>query len=154
MTHEMQVDTSRMVLDTDICDPDLKENEILTRRAREARDYLHSFNWCHAVDKLWFAGGFSHVAVFFAHIDSIQYDKAIWVVVGDLPSAHLVVDDIPDFKEALMSYAYHMRKWVDAVKTGKNTKRLIPVNAPQTSEYAEMLESRLNFIEHEFVSSL
>jgi len=39
-----------------------------------------------------------------------------------------------------------MRGWVDAAKNGEPVDDLIPVNVPPTPEWAEELDSRLNFI--------
>ena len=154
MAISSDIEKTRMVLVENISDEDPQEQELLLKRVQAARDYLRSFNWCRRIDKLWFAGGFSQAAVFFAEIDSAQYDSELWVIVGDLPPAHLVVEDIPDFKEALLSYAYHMRKWVKAVKAQRTTKKCIPVNVEPTLEHAMLLESRLDFIEREYVPSL
>ena len=37
-------------------------------------------------------------------------------------------------------------EWVDAVKQGKSTNKLIPVEAEQTMENADLLERRLIFL--------
>jgi hypothetical protein len=154
MTDGSHIEKTHMILVEILSDGDQQEQELLLIRSNAARDHLLSFNWCRKIEKLWFAGGFSHVAVFFAEIDSVQYDRQLWIVVGDLPPAHLVVDEIPDFKEALLTYAYHMRKWVAAVKAQRSTKRCMPVNVEPTLEHAKLLESRLDFIEKEYVPSL
>ena len=154
MTASNRIERAHMILAETISDPDLQERELLLARSQAAKDYLLSFNWCRRIEKLWFAGGFSHVAVFFAEIDSLQYDSELLVIVGDLPPAHLVVDEVPDFKEALLTYAYHMRKWVTAVKAQRSTKKCIPVNVEPTRGHALLLESRLDFIEKEYVPSL
>lgn len=149
------IDKSEMVLSQDIMDDDPEELALLRERAEEACLYLSSFEWCKKVKRQWFAGGFSHIAVFFFEIDNFYpEDGNLWVIVGDIPPAHLVVDAIPDYKEALLVYAYEMRKWVDAVKNGRSIKRIIPVNVEPSMEYALMLESRLDFIEKNYVPSL
>ena len=154
MTIGSTIKKTQMIRAEAISDEDVQEQELLVKRSQEVMDYLLSFNWCCRIEKLWFAGGFSHIAVFFAEIDSVKYDSELWVIVGDLPPAHLVIDEVADFKEALLTYAYHMRKWVAAVKAQQSTKKCIPVNLEPTEELALMLESRLNFIENEYVPSL
>lgn len=154
MTNSVHIDTKLMMAVEDISDVDPIEVRILKKRAVDAEDHLLSFNWCTSVKKLWFAGGFSSVAVFFAQIESVNYDENLWVIVGDLPPAHLVIDDIPDFKEALLSYVYHMRKWVSAVKKGRSTRNCIPVNVIPDIKNAEMLEVRLDFIERNYAPSI
>lgn len=154
MTDPMHINTELMTAVEDIFDSDPVEMKILQERVEEAKNYILSFNWCTVVKKLWFAGGFSSVTVFFVEIESVNYDKNLWIIVGDLPPAHLVVDEIPDLKEALLSYVYHMRKWVAAVKKGRSVKNCIPVNVAPDLKNAETLELRLNFIERVYVPSL
>lgn len=154
MTINKLIDKRGMVAADAISDADPTENDLLHERAKEARDYLLSFRWCRDIKEQWFAGGFSQIAVFFFEIDSVNYDSCLWVVVGDLPPAHLVIDDIPDVSEALLSYVFHMRRWVEAAKKGFSTKKCIPVNVKPTPEYAVKLESRLDFIENKYVPSL
>ena len=72
----------------------------------------------------------------------------LWVVVGDLPPAYLVTDDVPDALCALRDYIGLMRRWVAAVKAGEPVVDLIPVNAPATLANAEALRIRLDSLEH------
>jgi len=46
-----------------------------------------------------------------------------------------------------------MSKWVSLAKKGRNSTRVIPVNAPATPEYAEALEGRLKFLRDVMVPS-
>jgi hypothetical protein len=148
------IDKSKMVDEAAPFDDDPEEAALLAKRAEEAKSYLLSFKWCKSIEKLWFAGGFAQVAVFYVEIDSDSYDNKLWVIDGDLPPAHLVLDEIPNVREALLSYVYWMREWVSTVKVGQSTKDCIPVNVEPTMEHAQMLESRLDFIEHEYIPSL
>lgn len=43
---------------------EVEEVEI-RRLCREVGDYLYRYSWCKRVNDIWFAGGFSKVAVFF-----------------------------------------------------------------------------------------
>lgn len=119
-----------------------------------ARSFLEGFGWCSGVRALY--GGMAVpgiVAVFFAEITPGEagVDQTLWVVVGDLPPAYLVVDRAPNSKAALTIYIENMRRWVDAVRAGEPTRGLIPVNAEATTESADMLASRLDFLEREIV---
>jgi phosphosulfolactate synthase (CoM biosynthesis protein A) len=66
--------------------------------------------------------------------------------LGDLPSAYLVLDGSPTPMKALETYVELMQEWVDAVKQGKSTNKLIPVEVEQTMENADLLERRLIFL--------
>src|SRR5450830_1867685 len=154
--NSQHIDRSGMIPINDISDADPVETRLLQARADEAGEFLGAFKWCRAIRGQLFAGGFSHAAVFFFEIENGTHpdDKYLWVVVGDLPPAYLVIDEIPDYKEALLAYVHEMRQWVDAAKNGKSVRDYIPVNVDPTTKNALMLESRLNFIEHECVPAL
>jgi hypothetical protein len=151
-----KIETASMVLPEDIGEEDPEERRLLRERAKEAHSFMAAFAWCRSIRKLCFAGGFSHVAVFLCEVENSAdpADDQLWVVVGDLPPAYLVIDDSPDLKGALLSYVYEMRLWVDAAKKGKSVRGCIPVNVPATLENARLLASRLDFIEKEYVPSL
>ena len=84
-------------------------------------------------------------------VRSPKADRHVWIVVGDVPPAYLVTDDAPNAICALDGYVLCMRDWVEAVRAGRSVDDLIPVNAPPTTEYADMLAKRLAFIEKEII---
>ncbi|MFP5237479.1 MAG: hypothetical protein ACLGSD_16400 [Acidobacteriota bacterium] len=134
------------------------EDEDETRRLRDmearARDFITSFNWCTAVLDLYFGDGIGDVfAVFFARIKPARpsVDEYLWIVVGDIPPAYLVIDDSPTPKAALECYIREMRKWVALAKDGKSSRDVIPVNVPATPQWAGILESRLNALEQKMI---
>jgi hypothetical protein len=145
-----------MVPSEDLDDEDAEERRLLRERAQEARSFMAKFRWCRSIRKLWFAGGFSHVAVFLCELENGAHpsDDQLWIIVGDLPPAYLVVGDCSNLKEALLSYVWEMRLWVNAAMKGRSVADCIPVKVPATPESARMLESRLDFIEKEYVPSL
>jgi hypothetical protein len=74
-------------------------------------------------------------------------DVMVWVVVGDVPSAYLVHEPGDSWQDALDGYVTEMQRWIDAVRGGQRPgDDIIPVDAPPTSENAELLASRLEFI--------
>jgi hypothetical protein len=125
--------------------------------ADRARDYLKSFSWCARVSGLYVGGAMPPMfGIFLADIVPAKagVDRWLWVVVGDLPPAYLVTDDAPDAAAALEAYDAEMSAWVDAVRRGSPTDDLIPVNVPGTSEYANMLEARLELLRNEVLPHL
>lgn len=80
-------------------------------------------------------------------IDAIDCDDELWVVVGDLPAAHLVIDEIPDVKEAFLCCVYHMREWVSAVRDRRSASDCFPLDVAPTLKNAKLLSDRLDFIE-------
>lgn len=96
------------------------------------------------------------IAVFLARIQpaSPDVDCWLWIVIGDVPPAYLVADDNPSPHAALEAYILEMTQWIDAVRKGSPIKDLIPVNAPPTKEFADMLASRLEFLDRVVLSPI
>ena len=122
--------------------------------ASEASDFLSSHQWCGEVTSGRLALAVAGVVGVF-QFDFVPaapgVDDTLWVVVGDLPPAYLVRDESPGWQEALRSYVHEMRRWVAAVRGGSDLDDVIPVGAAPTPEHAEMLESRLNFLDSELI---
>lgn len=127
----------------------------LRAMAKEAQSYLLSHSWCKKIRRGWFGFGVGGVyGVFFFEIlpGSKKVDSKLWVIVGDLPPAYLVVDESPNARAALANYVDLMQVWVDAVRAGKPIDDCIPVNAKPTKANANLLERRLRFMRTNFLS--
>jgi len=123
--------------------------------ASEAKSFVESHRWCQevtSVDLAWAVAGV--LGVFEVRISPArpEVDSVLWVVVGDLPSAYLVQDDAPTWREALDGYVFEMWRWVNAVRQGEPLDDVMPVAAEPTLEHAEMLAGRLAFIESEILN--
>lgn len=122
--------------------------------ARKATDFLTSFRWCSAIRESFLAFNSGDIlGVFLFRIEPrlLGVDDTLWVVVGDVPSAFFVCDDAPDWHCALQCYVREMQRWVSAVRSGTELDGIIPVGVSPTSEHADMLESRLGFIQDHFI---
>jgi len=86
------------------------------------------------------------VAVFLARIDPVPtgVDEWLWVIVGDIPAAYLVLDDSSTPIEALKTYVELMREWVNLAHESTTSDEVIPVNVPSTPENAKLLGTRLD----------
>ena len=149
MSNDRSVDFSRMKSLDSIEGEDVEDTNILKEMAIEAREFVSSHEWCDHVDSVHLAYGIGGVvAVFLVQITphSDDVDKCLWVVVGDVPPAYIVVDDNPTAADALDAYCSEMEAWVEAVDKGASVDELIPVNAPPTPEHAEQLGGRLKYI--------
>jgi len=149
-----KVEFSKLVPIEKLSEYDKIDTEALREMAEDAQQYLRSFKWCKGVEKRWFGWGVGGIcAVFLFEIipASQDVDSFLWIVIGDLPPAYLVTDNISNYVEALETYVELMQEWVNAVKQGKSIEQCIPVNAPPTHEYADLLERRLNTIRQEFL---
>lgn len=116
--------------------------------AREAEDFLRRQRWCQGIARGYLDRAWDGIlGVFFFEIVPAQpgVDRTMWVITGDVPPAYICNANATG-AEALRAYLAEMQLWVDAVQRGTSVERLIPVNAPPTAEYADMLASRLDFI--------
>ena len=148
------VDFSRLVSAEKMSGDSKKDTRLLRDMYKEACEYLLSFKWCKSIRRAWFGRGVGGIyAVFLFEIapNSKKVDKLLWVIIGDMPSAYLVIDESSTPLAALRNYAELMQEWVDTVKAGKSTDECIPVNVPATLEYANLLQRRLKFIRKEFL---
>jgi hypothetical protein len=69
------------------------------------------------------------------------------VIVGDVPPAYITCHYAKTPYVALDGYIGAMEEWVEAAREGKSVADIIPVNVPATPAYAEMLGSRLKFLD-------
>jgi hypothetical protein len=112
-----------------------------------ARRYLLHQKWCFGIRSMYFGAGLgSIVAVFLAELDQPAngVDEWLWVIVGDLPPAYMVLDVCPTPIAALEAYIELMRPWVDLAHEGKQSDAVFPVNLLATPENAEKLGKRLD----------
>jgi hypothetical protein len=140
------------------------EDDEDTTRLKEmaviAQEYVTSFRWCPPIKQVYFTDGVGGiVAVFLVELTrKIQCgaddDDRLWVVVGDLPSAYLVVEPSDNPGEALERYCAMMEGWITAVRTGSDLRKVYPVEAPPTKENAAQLKSRLGFVKREVLPSM
>lgn len=123
--------------------------------SKEAKEFLLGHKWCKRIKEGYLDIGVEGIfAVFYFEIEPADpsIDKQLWVIVGDLPPAYIVVEDNPNGACALDAYIGEMKEWVEAAKRGESVENLIPVNVPPNKEYAKMLEERLKFLEKKILS--
>jgi hypothetical protein len=157
------VDSSKLTALTEFVAEDEEETAEVREMAERAARFLRSFDWCDDVVEVWVGDvtADSVVAVFLCRIvaDRDGVPEWLWVVVGDVPPAYVVVDDAPNPASALDAYVGEMQEWVAAAKRGEPVDNLIPVldadgtrELPPTPETAEELERRLGLIDAEILS--
>jgi hypothetical protein len=139
-----------MIQASQIKDPEVRE------LAAEAEEFVASQRWCQkvlGVRLAWAVAG--ALGVFQVDLAPAEpgVDSTLWVVVGDVPPAYLVLDESPTWREALRGYVAEMSRWVHAVKHGLPLDDVVPVEAEASIEHAEMLADRLAFIETEIIEA-
>ena len=124
----------------------LKIGAPFTKMLRDADLFITEFSWCCGIKNAYIGFGVADViAVFLCELDraSPKADEWIWVIVGDIPPAYLVLDRTENPADALEVYITEMKKWVDAVRQERSVSDLMPVNSLPETKYADMLSSRL-----------
>ena len=133
-------------------DPD--DTAMLITMSQDADNFITSFQWCPAISEKYFGFGIGGIiAVFLYHFDSLinQADDWLWVVVGDLPSAYIVVDNATSPQNVMECYCELMEDWADHIMSNNSTEGCYPVKAIPTKENAELLLSRIEFIRREIL---
>lgn len=133
---------------------DEEDTKLLNEMAVAAKNYITSFEWCLPITAMYLADGIGGIIAIFlvefaGKIDGT--DDKLWVVVGDLPPAYMVVDSDDCAKEALEAYCRLMDDWITAVRAKGSFEDVYPVSAPRTGEYADMLQTRLDFLRKEII---
>ena len=128
------------------------DTSLLREMAQEAKDYLRSFSWCSGIEYGYWGGGVGNVfAIFLFKIipANRDVDQWLWVVTGDVPHLHLVLDESKSPAEAFEAYSQVMEKWIELAREGKSSSELPPTGVPPTPEWAEELARRLKFLKTE-----
>lgn len=121
----------------------------------EAREFLEYYDWCTKIKESY--SGMLYpgiIAVFLFRIlpAKKEVDEWIWVIVGDLPSTYLTIDECPNPATALDGYIGAMQEWIDAAQQGKSVAELIPVDVPATKENGDKLKKRLDFLDERILT--
>ena len=146
----MHIDWKQLTPSHSIIGDDVEDTQLLKRMVYDAEAFLGSFSWCKRIEQSYFGCGIGGIcAVFLFEIEPARedVDRQLWVIVGDIPPAYLVTDDLATPEAALRVYIAEMRLWVNAVRQAKSIADVIPVNAPPTAESADDLDRRLSTIE-------
>jgi hypothetical protein len=152
----MDIDTSNFLEESEIKGDDAEDTALLRELAAEARAYMEEFEWCPTIVSVHLALGVGEfVGVFLFQFDEVieDDDDALWVVVGDLPSAYVIVEPDDDGISALERYCELMEDWAFNVLKGNSIEESFPVEAEATHENAEMLRQRIAFIHAEILET-
>ena len=153
----MDIDTSSFQDESKITGDDPEDTELLREMAAEARAYLEDYEWCPPIEKFHLASGIGGVvAAFLVQFEEViegTEDDALWVIVGDLPSAYVIVEPGDDGDAALSRYCGLMEDWAFNVLKGNSLDESFPVAAEATHENAEMLSQRIAFLRTEILES-
>jgi hypothetical protein len=149
------IDRSKLQRYPDIRGDDDEDTGLLRGMAEEGRQYLTSHDWCPPIRNLYLAHGVGGVvALFLVEFDrkiSGSPDDSLWLVVGDLPTAYFVTENVTTVRDALESYCSIMEDWVSAVLDERDLEEVYPVEAEPTEANARELESRLQFVRREII---
>jgi len=123
----------------------------------EARQYLEFYNWVLSIRGEYFgygADGIIYIFLFEIEPGRPEVNRWTWVIFGDVPPTYIPADDARTPFEALDGYIGALEDWVAAAREGKSVAKLIPVNVDATPANAEMLASRLKFLDERILPEL
>jgi len=151
----MDIDTSDFQEESRITGDDPDDTALLREMATEARAYIEDYEWSPPIESIHLAMGVGGVVAAFLvqfeeAIDGTD-DDALWVIVGDLPSAYVIVEPGDDGASALSRYCEVMEDWAVNVLEGDSLEESFPVAAEATHENAELLSQRIAFIRTEIL---
>ena len=151
----MSLDLSKVVPSSQLAGESEQDTMLLQKMLIEAETYLSSFEWCGDIEESYFGigvGGVVAVFLFKIRTTRDEVDDWIWVIVGDLPPAYISTENAPNPACALDGYIRAMAEWVEAVKSGKPVSLLMPMNVPSTTDWANELQTRLEYLDREILS--
>jgi hypothetical protein len=120
----------------------------------EARDFILQQKWCFGIGEVYFGAGLGGVvSIFLMEIEPLPtgVDPWLWVIVGDIPPAYLVIDSLSNPIMTLEEYIELMREWVSLAYSSEASEAVIPVNRAPTPENAVLLEKRLNSLSNDIL---
>ena len=136
---------------------DQEDTALLRASYEKAEAFLLGQKWCFGFGDVYFGDGVGGVvSVFLVRIDPVPtgVDQWLWVIVGDLPPAYLVIDQSPTPVDALKCYIAEIRRWVSLAHESKTSSDVIPTNVPAAPEFAEKLDIRVNLLEEVIIPLL
>lgn len=133
-------------MDSEYANPD--DKEIGPGYYERAYNYLKSYDFCAGIQEAYVAMLYPGIlGMFLFKIENRStFGDWVWAIVGDIPPAVFSTSVGRTPGMVLDAYLGEMDAWVEAVQQDMPVDDLIPVNAPPTKEYADMLLSRLEFI--------
>ncbi|RWP86483.1 MAG: hypothetical protein EOR12_22345 [Mesorhizobium sp.] len=123
----------------------------------EARQYLEFNTWVSAIKGEYLgygAEGIIYIFLFEIEANRADVNPWTWVIVGDVPPTYLPADDGKTPFEALDGYIGALEVWIEAARHGKSVAKLIPVNVEANPANAEILASRLKFLDEQILPLL
>lgn len=134
----------------------------VVRLAEEAKAYLLSFKWCKSIKQGYLIYNYIDVfGVFYFEIEPDEADSAVWVIVGDTPPAYMDTQYNSNALEAVESYIYCLKEWVDSVKNDKPLNGLMPVThrnghtpLPPSEESLDIIQKRISFIQNHILQDM
>lgn len=142
-----------MAADLDNVNDLLEDHSItdeLAKFIKEAQSYILGQSWCLEVENGWLAEEWEGIlSVFLFKIKPLNknVDEYVWIVVGDIPPAYIDIKSAITSSEVLSAYCYIMKDWVETVLSGESVEDCFPINVAPGEKYAQMLLSRIRFIE-------
>jgi hypothetical protein len=151
------LNTDKMLDIRELASAEVEYVDELAGLSDRALRFVESNAWCTSVVRGMFDRGWGNILAVFYFVIQPAYDyvpRDIWVVVGDLPSAHIDIQDNPNGACAIDGYVREMQRWIDQVMKDRSPGELIPVDVLPTREYAQELQRRIDIVTETILTDL
>jgi hypothetical protein len=116
---------------------DEEDTFLLKEMAEMATRYLRSFDWCIDIEDGYFTDGVGGVVgmfLFRLKIRGFAKPQWLWVFMGNIPSAYLLVGKYTNPRAALEKYIQGLEQWVREAEHGKISPDMIPIELSPSPE--------------------
>jgi len=151
------IDFRRLIPTEKMSGETTEDTKLLRAMLHKAEEFMRSYKWCPEISQRYLGfgvGGIVAVFLFRFREKIANTDDLLWVIVGDLPSAYVVVDRAPDARAALAIYCDLMAAWAGAILQHTPLDAVFPVKAEATEQNARQMESRIDFLKTEIIPTL
>ena len=127
------IDFDKLIPAPDFYGEDAEDQALLVEMIERGQRWLTGHRWCDRIAECYVGdvaiGGI--VVVLLTHIVPAEpdVDEWLWLVVGDVPPAYLVTDDLPNPASALDAYVTLVGEWVYAAEHGEDVSELMPLES-------------------------
>jgi hypothetical protein len=131
-----------------------------------ARSFLESRDWCPPIREVYVGAYFPPiVAVFLYRVDKISPARSgepddqsegmewVWIVMGDLPPACMITENLSCGLHALTAYVAAATDWIEKVEAGQKGNEVLYINLPHDAGKIELLRPRVKLLKKIFTES-
>jgi hypothetical protein len=105
----------------DLKGDDDEETSLLRELEVMAKGYVKSYSWCVTILDGFFGGGIGRILGIFLFCivpSRAEIDEWLWIIVGDVPSAYLPLEQASSPREVFQLYCQGLIDWSEWARSG------------------------------------